>query len=188
MEGVTETKAVEHDGRDCRDGVCDAVDDQRVIVIADARLASLARLERLNAVGDPASSDGAGEPRRRCAQTRVLRTRSWPLGPGRGARTVVEPIEMPAQPQEAQGPRAGGSPGGPPLIAVSTSEIRRSQTVAPTPRGEPPQHEMALGLKYLRAIEAGRRPAARRSAASRQSRRRAIVARGWSLPVRRTGS
>ncbi len=41
-----------------------------------------------------------------------------------------------------------------PLIAVTTSEIRRAQVIRPTPQGEPPQHEMALGLKYLRAIEA----------------------------------
>lgn len=41
-----------------------------------------------------------------------------------------------------------------PLIAVTTSEVRRSQSVAPTPHGEPPRHEMALGLKYLKAIEA----------------------------------
>src|SRR3978361_578399 len=41
-----------------------------------------------------------------------------------------------------------------PLIAVSTSELRRSQTLLPTPGGDPPQLEMALGMKYLRAIEA----------------------------------
>ena len=41
-----------------------------------------------------------------------------------------------------------------PLIAVTTSEVRRSETVSPTPEGEPPSHEMALGLKYLRALEA----------------------------------
>jgi putative glutamine amidotransferase len=41
-----------------------------------------------------------------------------------------------------------------PLIAVTTSEIRASGTVKITPQGEPPQHEMALGLKYLYAIEA----------------------------------
>jgi putative glutamine amidotransferase len=40
-----------------------------------------------------------------------------------------------------------------PLIAVTTSEVRRGEAVAPTPQGEPPQHEMALGLKYLRALE-----------------------------------
>jgi len=43
---------------------------------------------------------------------------------------------------------------GRPLIAVTTSEIRASKTVLATPEGEPPQQEMALGLKYLRAIEA----------------------------------
>jgi putative glutamine amidotransferase len=41
---------------------------------------------------------------------------------------------------------------GRPLIAVTTSEIRRHH---PTVReGEPPQEEMVLGIKYLRAIEA----------------------------------
>lgn len=40
-----------------------------------------------------------------------------------------------------------------PLIAVTTSELRASNTVAATPHGEPSQHEMALGLRYLRAIE-----------------------------------
>jgi putative glutamine amidotransferase len=41
-----------------------------------------------------------------------------------------------------------------PLIAVTTSEVRRSESVAPTPQGEPPRHEMALGLTYLQALEA----------------------------------
>jgi putative glutamine amidotransferase len=41
-----------------------------------------------------------------------------------------------------------------PLIAVTTSEVRRMEDVALTPQGEPPQHEMALGLKYLQALEA----------------------------------
>jgi putative glutamine amidotransferase len=41
-----------------------------------------------------------------------------------------------------------------PLIAVTTSEVRRMEAVALTPQGEPPQHEMALGLKYLKALEA----------------------------------
>lgn len=40
-----------------------------------------------------------------------------------------------------------------PLIGVTTSEIRRAETVEPTPEGEPPHHEMALGLTYLRAVE-----------------------------------
>ncbi len=46
------------------------------------------------------------------------------------------------------------TPDGRPLIAVTTSEVRRIQAVTLTPQGEPPQHEMALGLKYLHAIEA----------------------------------
>ena len=41
-----------------------------------------------------------------------------------------------------------------PLIGVSTSEVRIAERVTPTPQGEPPDREMALGLKYLRAIEA----------------------------------
>ncbi len=41
-----------------------------------------------------------------------------------------------------------------PLIAVTTSEMRYVQAAHLTPEGEPPQEEMALGLKYLRAIEA----------------------------------
>lgn len=40
------------------------------------------------------------------------------------------------------------------LIAVTTSEMRHVQAVRLTPEGEPAQEEMALGLKYLRAIEA----------------------------------
>jgi putative glutamine amidotransferase len=41
-----------------------------------------------------------------------------------------------------------------PLIAVTTSEVRESQSVTLTRHGEPPSHEMALGLKYLAAVEA----------------------------------
>jgi putative glutamine amidotransferase len=41
-----------------------------------------------------------------------------------------------------------------PLIAVTTSEVRGAKAVTPTRHGEPPQYEMALGLKYLHAIEA----------------------------------
>jgi putative glutamine amidotransferase len=40
-----------------------------------------------------------------------------------------------------------------PLIGVTTSELRRQWMVAPTPEGEPGQTEMALGLKYLDAVE-----------------------------------
>lgn len=41
-----------------------------------------------------------------------------------------------------------------PLIGVTTSEVRVADEVAQTPQGEPPRREMALGLTYLRAIEA----------------------------------
>jgi putative glutamine amidotransferase len=41
-----------------------------------------------------------------------------------------------------------------PLIGVSTSEVRLAEQVDQTPEGEPPRREMALGLTYLRAIEA----------------------------------
>ncbi|MBA2764397.1 MAG: gamma-glutamyl-gamma-aminobutyrate hydrolase family protein [Thermoleophilaceae bacterium] len=41
-----------------------------------------------------------------------------------------------------------------PLIGVTTSEVRIAERNDPTPHGDPAQHEMALGLKYMRAIEA----------------------------------
>jgi len=41
-----------------------------------------------------------------------------------------------------------------PLIGVTTSEVRTAESVDPTPEGEPPRREMALGLTYLRALEA----------------------------------
>jgi putative glutamine amidotransferase len=41
-----------------------------------------------------------------------------------------------------------------PLVAVTTSEVRESKSVTLTRHGEPPSHEMALGLKYLAAVEA----------------------------------
>jgi putative glutamine amidotransferase len=41
-----------------------------------------------------------------------------------------------------------------PLIGVTTSEMRVAKNVEPTPQGEPPRKEMALGLSYLKAIEA----------------------------------
>ena len=40
----------------------------------------------------------------------------------------------------------------PPLIGVTTSEVRRAERTVPTPEGEPPQHEMALGMPYVRAL------------------------------------
>ncbi|MGI8428296.1 MAG: gamma-glutamyl-gamma-aminobutyrate hydrolase family protein [Solirubrobacteraceae bacterium] len=50
-------------------------------------------------------------------------------------------------------PHSSSAHVGRPLIAVTTSEVRRKQAVTPTPEGEPPEHEMALGLRYLQAIE-----------------------------------
>lgn len=41
-----------------------------------------------------------------------------------------------------------------PLIAVTTSEVRVASQVEPTPEGEPARPEMALGMRYLEAIEA----------------------------------
>jgi len=40
-----------------------------------------------------------------------------------------------------------------PLIGVTTSEMRRGDLATLRRHGEPPQHEMALGLTYMRAVE-----------------------------------
>ncbi len=40
----------------------------------------------------------------------------------------------------------------PPLIGITTSEVRRAEIAVPLPEGEPPQHEMALGMPYVRAL------------------------------------
>jgi putative glutamine amidotransferase len=40
-----------------------------------------------------------------------------------------------------------------PLIGVTTSEVRKAQEVRQVQEGEPPRHEMALGLAYMRTIE-----------------------------------
>jgi putative glutamine amidotransferase len=40
-----------------------------------------------------------------------------------------------------------------PLIGVTTSEVRAAEEVRQIREGEPPRHEMALGLTYLRTIE-----------------------------------
>src|SRR3954465_14683023 len=39
-----------------------------------------------------------------------------------------------------------------PLIGVTTSEVRRAERTQPMREGEPPQHEMALGMRYVRAL------------------------------------
>lgn len=41
-----------------------------------------------------------------------------------------------------------------PLIGVTTSEVRPAERVTPLPEGEPRGREMALGLPYLRGLEA----------------------------------
>jgi putative glutamine amidotransferase len=41
-----------------------------------------------------------------------------------------------------------------PLIGVTTSEVRAAEQVTPVPEGEPRAREMALGLPYLRGLEA----------------------------------
>ena len=40
----------------------------------------------------------------------------------------------------------------PPLIGITTSEVRRAEITVPIPEGEPPQLEMALGMPYVRAL------------------------------------
>ena len=40
-----------------------------------------------------------------------------------------------------------------PLIAVTTSEVRVAEQFQPIPEGEPARPEMALGMRYLQAIE-----------------------------------
>ncbi|RKQ91468.1 putative glutamine amidotransferase [Solirubrobacter pauli] len=39
-----------------------------------------------------------------------------------------------------------------PLVGVTTSEVRRAERTRPLREGEPPQHEMALGMPYVRAL------------------------------------
>jgi len=40
-----------------------------------------------------------------------------------------------------------------PLIAVTTSEVRKAENFQPVPEGDPARPEMALGMRYLEAIE-----------------------------------
>ncbi|MEA2291461.1 MAG: putative glutamine amidotransferase [Solirubrobacteraceae bacterium] len=39
-----------------------------------------------------------------------------------------------------------------PLIGVTTSEVRVSESVRPVAEGDPPRHEMVLGMAYARAV------------------------------------
>lgn len=47
----------------------------------------------------------------------------------------------------------GAQLAGPPLIGVTTSEIRGADDFKPTPEGDPPRKDLALGFKYFEAIE-----------------------------------
>ena len=40
-----------------------------------------------------------------------------------------------------------------PLIGLTTSEVRRADEFKPTPEGDPPRMDLALGFKYFEAIE-----------------------------------
>ena len=40
-----------------------------------------------------------------------------------------------------------------PLIAVTTSEVRKAEQIEPIPESDPARAEMALGMRYLQAIE-----------------------------------
>lgn len=40
-----------------------------------------------------------------------------------------------------------------PLIGITTSEVRLTVTVHPSPESDPPQPELALGMVYMRAVE-----------------------------------
>jgi putative glutamine amidotransferase len=51
-------------------------------------------------------------------------------------------------------PMRRGAQHGRPLIGVTTSEVREAQRKDPIPESEPRVREMALGLTYLRALEA----------------------------------
>ena len=46
-----------------------------------------------------------------------------------------------------------GDESSPPLIGVTTSEVRTARTLRPIPHGEPTPHEFALAVSYVRAIE-----------------------------------
>lgn len=45
------------------------------------------------------------------------------------------------------------APGAPPLVVVSTSEIRDASHTVPSPQSEPRRREMVLGMRYLEALE-----------------------------------
>lgn len=47
----------------------------------------------------------------------------------------------------------GAQLGGPPLIGLTTSEVRGRDEFKPKPQGDPPRKDLALGFKYFEAIE-----------------------------------
>jgi putative glutamine amidotransferase len=47
----------------------------------------------------------------------------------------------------------GAQLNGPPLIGLTTSEVRSADEHKPTPEGDPPRKDIALGFKYFEAIE-----------------------------------
>ena len=47
----------------------------------------------------------------------------------------------------------GAQLAGPPLIGVTTSEVRGRDEFKPTPEGDPPRKDLALGFRYFEAIE-----------------------------------
>ena len=50
-------------------------------------------------------------------------------------------------------PNWGAPTAAPPIIAVTTSELRVAAMSHPAPEGDPPRQEMALGLTYVEAIQ-----------------------------------
>ena len=82
-------------------------------------------------------------------------------GPRRGGRRGPDPVRARSRgargeqlPERRREGHLGPVVSARPLIGVTTSEMRVAKNVQPTPQGEPPQQEMALGLAYLRAVEA----------------------------------
>lgn len=47
----------------------------------------------------------------------------------------------------------GGEVTGAPLIGLTTSEVRGAKEFKPTPEGDPPRKDLALGFKYFEAVE-----------------------------------
>src|SRR3954454_17110885 len=63
-----------------------------------------------------------------------------------GRHSIERHVSSPSRPANVSTVASG------PLIGVTTSEVRRAERTQPLPEGEPPQHEMALGMPYVRAL------------------------------------